>query len=81
MSSVCKHLKVVVVGDGATGKSHLVLTFVNKDFIGSYNFPGPGPKRDESRTHTVVDGQLIQFHLWSTPGLFNKLKWFLLYTS
>ena len=71
MSSVCKDLKVVVVGDGLTGKSHLVLTFVKNDFIDETNIPIKPVLTEEhvSLTHTVVDGQLVQLHLWHPPGL------------
>ena len=71
MSSVSKNLKVVVVGDGVTGKSHLVLTFVKNYFIDKESIPmEPYPALSEGLVSSiVVDGQPIQLHLWHPPGL------------
>ena len=67
-------LKVVIVGDGMTGKSHLVLnTFVKNDFIDENSIilliEPVLTEEHVSLTHTVVDGQLVQLHLWHPPGL------------
>lgn len=69
MSSVCKNVKVVVVGDGVTGKSHLVLTFVKNDFIDKNSIPIDPALAEGLVSSIVVDGQLIQLHLWHPPGL------------
>ena len=79
MSSVHKDLKVVVVGDGLTGKSHLVLTFAKNDFIDERSIPIEPALTKEYISYTVVDGQLIQLHLWHPPGLLID-NWLIYYT-
>ena len=69
MSSVCKDVKVVVVGDGVTGKSHLVLTFIKNDYIDEHSIPIKPALTEGHISYTVVDGKLVQLHLWHPPGL------------
>ena len=64
-ASVDKDLKLVIVGYPSSGKTHLLLSFVKSTDI--YDVPYT-PIPEKYISYTVVDGQLVQLHLWDTPG-------------
>ena len=60
--------KLVFVGDAICGKSHLLLTFTDSDYINK-SIPYVVTFVDERIAEIIIDNQLVRLHLWDTPGL------------
>ncbi len=59
-----QHLKVVIVGDGAVGKSCLVIRWGTGSFAGDY---GPTmPVFSNYSSNTTVNGEPVEVSLWDT---------------
>jgi Ras-related C3 botulinum toxin substrate 1 len=65
-------MKIVVVGDGAVGKSCLLLRYTSNSFPTAY-VPAFG---DNYAASAIVDGQQFVLQLWDTPGRsdYEKLR-------
>jgi len=59
-----EHVKCVVVGDGAVGKTALIITFVNGSFPADY-LPTVA---DKFQRNVSVDGGLYSLSIWDTAG-------------
>jgi len=59
-----QHIKCVVVGDGAVGKTALIITFVNGSFPADY-LPTVA---DKFQRNISVDGSLYSLSIWDTAG-------------
>jgi Ras-related C3 botulinum toxin substrate 1 len=59
-----EHLKVVITGDGAVGKTALVITYVNGTFPADY-LPTVADKFQKNMT---LDGRIYSLSLWDTAG-------------
>eukprot|EP01118_Nematostelium_gracile_P009523 TRINITY_DN3225_c0_g1_i2.p1 TRINITY_DN3225_c0_g1~~TRINITY_DN3225_c0_g1_i2.p1 ORF type:complete len:196 (-),score=46.64 TRINITY_DN3225_c0_g1_i2:29-616(-) len=58
------HIKAVVVGDGAVGKTALTISFINKSFPADY-LPTVA---DQFQSNMSVDGGLFTLSIWDTAG-------------
>ena len=67
------HKKLVVVGDGGSGKSHLLLTFTNSP-IEPFMLKVTGMSAKPYTSDIEVDGQLVRLTMWDTPGLLTISK-------
>eukprot|EP00762_Andalucia_godoyi_P002324 ANDGO_07497.mRNA.1 Rho-related protein racB len=64
MGEVAKAIKLVVVGDGAVGKTSLLLVYANNEFPEKY----VPTVFDNCTVNVSVDGSTIQLSLWDTAG-------------
>jgi len=62
--SIAEYIKVVIVGDGAVGKTALIIAYVNGSFPQDY-LPTVA---DKFQKNTSVDGKIYSLSLWDTAG-------------
>ncbi|XP_039391632.1 ras-related and estrogen-regulated growth inhibitor-like [Mauremys reevesii] len=76
--SQARTLRLVVLGQGAVGKTALTVRFITKRFIGDYD-----PTLEMIYRHTaVIDGEMVHFEILDTAGqeedslqIEEKIKW------
>ncbi|XP_042201043.1 ras-related and estrogen-regulated growth inhibitor [Callorhinchus milii] len=76
--SGCRTVRVVMLGQGAVGKTAISVRFITKRFIGEYD-----PTLETIYRHvSLVDGECVQFEVLDTAGqeedamlIEEKIKW------
>ncbi|KAK7481016.1 hypothetical protein BaRGS_00027735 [Batillaria attramentaria] len=59
-----RHIKCVVVGDGAVGKTNLMAMYTRNEFPGGY----VPTVFDNDSVNVIVDGETYTLNLWDTAG-------------
>ena len=73
MEEAVLELKIVVVGDGAVGKTSFLMSYSNNSFPIDY----VPTVFDNYTTDILVDGRCVRLSLWDTAGQedYDRLRW------